>query len=671
MKYCHEELTMLTTTASPAISQPEIATSANSSQVPVSPAHWLSPALDCAYGTVSALHRITRKIVSSPAQTFIFLALANRCITPVNASPHSSSSVTPTTMGSGPSVNVPSAPPYLPPPPEPGWMATLTSGHPAYRDHERPHTANRGSSARNGQPDMGRVTPPRPENRCIEKNLLPFYSGPRISLACPGKVLPLDQSRNVQHEYLQCGRAGYSWTRYPDPLDEAAWHALKETDPDQAVQWLRDLPAPRYEGILYYPVNLHWRWEKCQLIEDRDICGTVRVCDQQTPTEQNRRQSDTRNCRDIARSCYADIAQQGHSFCSMGKLVYSVEFVKKDTPDLHPGQPGDIRRLANGYDLLPGEKERLSVSNARSPSGQLNPSLNIDDPKNAYQIHRRINNLWMPGSLQCRLNGFDNVSFEVLTDRRILSSPPNTLCFPDGDMSSAIVWGGAFDLNGGYQSRGYPCGLIVEDTASYIFKDLSLSTMSAETSPLIRVQLYQSTWLGERLKSTAYFDDHIQLLVDPVPDNGASDTLKASTRYQLSFDYGTGAAIYRTYLPGLIYYPGRLLFSPEALSFEDYLAPDSRYTFKVTMNLKNMPFYFQPCASEPAAPDCQWYALWGLFSPGRYESRSFSLKSLDITVTTPPQVELRSWQPTFWEFVRYAQFIAPLYGACKVVMAGN
>ncbi|MBO9495463.1 hypothetical protein J7438_15395 [Thalassotalea sp. G20_0] len=684
---------MLTTTASPTISQPEIATSANSSEVPASPANWLRPVLDCAYGTVSALHKITRKIVSAPAQTFIFLALANRCITPVNASPHSPSSATPATMGLGPSVNVPSAPPYLPPPPEPGWMATLTSGHPAYRDDERPRTADRrGSPARNGQPVMDRGTPPRPENRCVEKNLFPFYSGPRISLACPGKILPLDQSRNVRHEYLQCGRAGYSWTRYPDPLDEAAWHALKETDPERAVQWLRDLPAPEYKGILDYPIDLVWRWEKCQLIEDPVICGTYRVCDQETPTGQNRRQSDTRNCWDVARSCYADVAQVGRSPCGMGKLVYDVKFVKIDSPDLSPGRPGVITRLANGYDLLPGEKEQLSVSifcpangddlirgeegqlsvsNLRSSSVRLKATLNINDPKNAYQIHTRNNNLWKPASLQCRPNGFDNVSFEVLTDRRIPSSPPNTLRFPDGDMSSALVWGGAFDLNGGYQSRGYPCGLIVEDTASYTFKDLSLSTMSAETSPLIRVQLYESSWLGERLKSTAYFDDHIQLLVDPVPDNGASDTLRVSTRYQLSFDYGTGAAIYRTYLPGLIYYPGRLLFSPETLSYEDYLAPDSRYTFKVTMNLKNMPFYFQPCASEPAAPDCQWYALWGLFSPGRYESRSFSLKSLDITVTTPPQVELRSWQPTFWEFVRYAQFIAPLYGACKVVMAGH
>ncbi|WP_257295995.1 hypothetical protein [Endozoicomonas sp. YOMI1] len=107
------------------------------------------------------------------------------------------------------------------------------------------------------------------------------------------------------------------------------------------------------------------------------------------------------------------------------------------------------------------------------------------------------------------------------------------------------------------------------------------------------------------------------------------------------------------------------------MSYEDYLAPDARYTFKVTMNLKNMPFYYQPCVSQPAAPDCQWYALWGFFSPQRYETRSFSHKSLDITVTTPSQVDLRGWQPTFWTLVRYAQFVAPFYGIGKVVMAGN
>ncbi len=400
------------------------------------------------------------------------------------------------------------------------------------------------------------------------------------------------------------------------------------------------------------------------------LCGTERVCDEPRG-ERNHRQSDTRRCRNIPRSCYADVPREGRSPCAMGKLVYQVEFMKKDTSDWCLGQPGFIPRLANGYDLLRGEEEQLSVSNFGLPSDRLNPMLNIDDPRNAYKIYTRINNYWMPDALQCRPNGFDNVSFEVVTDQRIRSSPPNTLWFPGGDMSAAIVWGGAFDLGGEYQSRGYPCGLIVEDTASATFKDLSLSTMSVETTPLIRVQLYESSWWGERLKSTAYFDDHIQLLVDTVADNGASDNFRASTRYQLSFDDDTGAAIYRTYLPGLIYYPGRLLFSPETLSYEYYLAPGARYTFKVTMNLKNMPFYFQPCVLEPAAADCQWYALWGLFSPERYESRSFSRKSLDIIVTTPSQVDLRSWQPTFWTLVGYAQFIAPFYGVCKVAMARN
>lgn len=248
----------------------------------------------------------------------------------------------------------------------------------------------RGTLGSNGQSGMDTDPQPRPENRCVEKSLLPFYSGPRLSLACPGNILPLDQSRNVRQEYLQCAKAGYTWTRYPDPLDEAAWHALKETDPDRAVQWLRNLPAPEYKGTLHYPIDHVWHWEECRLIKDPVVCGTDRVCDQQTPTGQNHHQSVSRKCKDIPRSCYADVARVGRSPCGMGKLVYNVEFVKKDTPDWRPGQPGFIPRLANGYDLLRGEEEQLSFSNFRSPSVRLTPTLDIDDPKNAYEIYTRI-----------------------------------------------------------------------------------------------------------------------------------------------------------------------------------------------------------------------------------------------------------------------------------------
>ncbi|WP_257267028.1 hypothetical protein [Endozoicomonas sp. ONNA2] len=232
-------------TTNPAIaSQPKAAPHADKSAVSASPENWLTRALNCAYETACALPNITRMIVSSPGKAIIFLTLAGRCISPVRASPHSPSSastVTPSTSGLDPSVYVPFEPPFIPPrETEPEWMGLVESGHPANGGHDR----SRPATSAQGYSQPGMETDTRPENRCVDKSLLPFYSGPRISLACPGKMLPLDQSRNVRQEYLQCAKAGYSWTRYPDSLDEAAWHAMKKTDPDRAVQWLRDLPAP-------------------------------------------------------------------------------------------------------------------------------------------------------------------------------------------------------------------------------------------------------------------------------------------------------------------------------------------------------------------------------------------------------------------------------------------
>lgn len=652
-----------------AISQSKIVTGTNRTQLPNSPVNWLASqanrAIGYAYETLCSLPNITHMIVSAPSRSLVLLTLAGRCITSVSATPYSptsASATTPTTLSLDPSV--PSAPPYVPPAPNPQWMAAVDNGDPppTNQDHQSVRQAD---------------SWPHLENRCVEKGMLPPYSEPRLSLVCPGSALPLDQSRNLRHESLQCAKAEYSWTRYPDLVDEAVWYALKETDPKEAVRQLRDHPAPRYEGILYYPIEHIWYWEACLPIKDPLVCGTDRECD--TSTGQNpHHSSDTSNCRDVPRSCYADVLREGRQPCGLGKLFYNVEFTKKKTSDWRLGKPGFIPRLANGYDLLHGEEERLSISNAHSSSAQLTPKFSIDDPKNAYKIYLHANdNPWNFGSLQCRPNGEDHVVFEVIPEpkQRMTSRVSNSLSLPDGDMSAAIMWGGAFDLNGDYQSRGYVSGLIVEDTAGSTFQDLSLSTMSAEATPLIRVQLYEPTWSGgERLKSTAYFDDDIQLVntdSDTFPGNGTSTTSGASARYQLNFDNGTGVAIYRTYLPGIVYYPGRLLFSPEMLSYKDYLAPDTRYTFRLTMNMKNLPFHFQSCTSEPSASDLQWHALWGLLSSDRYESRRFSSKSLDITVRTPSQVELRSWQSTFWGLVRYAQYAAPFFGFYKALMTGN
>ena len=118
--------------------------------------------------------------------------------------------------------------------------------------------------------------------------------------------------------------------------------------------------------------------------------------------------------------------------------------------------------------------------------------------------------------------------------------------------------------------------------------------------------------------------------------------------------------MYRNYIPALVYYPGKILFLPdETLSYDEHLDPDTEYTLKLTVYQKNMPFYRQSCESDPDAWDCKWYALWGLLSPNRYENNYFSKNSLDVTFTSNPDVDLRTWLSTFWHAIYYGQY--PVY----------
>ena len=503
-------------------------------------------------------------------------------------------------------------------------------------------------------------------NYCVERTSPQM----RSSNSCPGYTIPAHQTRNFQYEELRCASNENNHTRSPVQFDEEAWLDLKNVSRDDAASILRKQPAPAWSGSIPYQTFVHWEWEDCQLITSSRVCGTYEVCEERDVSNYNGEPRRTRKCHQEPKSCYSNVTVHESEQCpnGHGQLDFDVEFLKKSASDWHPGNPDYIDRLANGYDLLPGEEEVVTVSNLKTnwwkhQSTTLSPTLVIQDPKNEYTLNQFVHRPDAQ-SLSCRFQGYDKVSFTVDTQQRIASRSPNGFSLPesfDNETIDPLVWQSAPGSNGTREEKGFPMIMRAQDYSAAAINEVSEEVSEKFKNILIRVQLYEPSLFGERLKSTIYIDEAkgVQQTLNAI---SSDQKIRRSTLWEFKLKNGDdpNKNIYRSYVPSLFYYPGKIFLSNEALSYDDHLAPDTEYTLKLTVYQKNLPFYHQSCESEPDAWDCKWYALWGLFSPKRYEDNYFSKKSLDLKFHTNPNVDMRTWLSTFWHFTSYAQFTIPV-----------
>ncbi|WP_152554082.1 hypothetical protein [Endozoicomonas elysicola] len=478
----------------------------------------------------------------------------------------------------------------------------------------------------------------------------------RRSESCPGLVIPANKSRNFMGESLKCSEAHHEHLRQQMPYDEEAWQDLKNIDRTKAIEFLRQLPEPEWSAAIHYPTNLHWSWQECELVTSELHCGAIVYCDDNS-------------CTHIPLTCYADITHDEELACGHGQLDFNVKFIRKDAKWWHPGHKNHVDILANGYDLLPGEKEVITVGNLKTSwwsgnqSEKLSPTLSIEDPRNEYSSGMTINDKHAE-SLSCRVNGYDNVSFSVYTSKRITSSSPNAFSLPtafDNTELEPLIWQSTTGYNGQRVAKGFPLIMRAQDYSAATMSEVSEDISKKLKSIIIRVQLFEPSIFGERLKSTIYIDEAkaIQQTLNAI---SSDQKIRRSTLWEFKLKNGDhpNKNIYRSFVPSLFYYPGKVFLSDDELSYDDHLTPDTEYTLKLTVYQKNLPFYLQSCESDPDAWDCKWYTLWGLFSWNRYERNYFSKKSLDVRFKTNPNVDHRTWLSTFWHSVGWTQALVPI-----------
>lgn len=495
------------------------------------------------------------------------------------------------------------------------------------------------------------------DNYCREKS----WPISRPSQFCNGKVIPVEKSRNFISEELRCSSGSHSHTREPIIFDEEDWRDTLNADSEAARTMLRQLPVPFWSGEIKYKSHLHWSWEDCQRVVSEAECGTEEVCE----VRKNEAGERKRVCRKEAKTCYVDVVINESVFCSDERLNYEVEFVPVGNDD--ESYPP---RLANGYDLLPGEKEAIEVNNGAwlFNLARMQPQLVFREPRNKYQIDRMSGDAYDSSDLTCHQGRVYRIGFLVLPKGRIKSRSGNGFSLPksfDNAPIEPLVWQSAVNIEGHRQPTGYPAVLRVQDYSAVAMNEFALDSDNLFKNLVVRIQLYdQSGFALPFAQSTIYIEEQkgIKQTVNALSEQ---QDIRRSYLWEIMLEADSlapGRNLYRSFVPWFVYYPARLFIPAQALSYERQLHPGTKYQLSLTVYQKGLSIYYQSCEDEPEAWDCQFYLGSGWLSPRRYESGYYSDTSVDVSFISPPNINLRTWWATFWDTVAYLDDLAFVSG---------
>ncbi len=489
------------------------------------------------------------------------------------------------------------------------------------------------------------------ENRCYEKSL----PQARPSTVCQGLTIPAAKTRNFLGEGLVCSHGEHNHTRQPVPFDEEEWRDLLTVDPFAAKEMLRRQPVPEWSSTIPYTTQLQWRWEECRLSTDFR-CGSTTVCS----TERDEDGKPVERCHEEPNTCFLDHMVTESRFCSHEEISLDIAYQKTDEeyPD----------RLTNGYDLLAGESELVTASNGIGffDRSSMSPTVNITEPRNNYRITRRTGGDYDGGVLQCRQFSDYHIGFDLYPEGRIRSRSGNAFALPtdiDGEPLEALIWKSALDEQGIHHKKAYPVALRVQDYGATSLAEFSRDVGDLFKNVVVRIELFENGWIPWPWPKAVIYIKEGQGVVQTLNALSDDQKVRRSKLWQLmlaSESMSPSKNMYRSHIPWFLYYPARLLFSEDTLSYENHLHPGTEYRLRLTVYQKGISIYNQACEDDPSAWDCQPYLGSGWLSPSRYESGYFSDKSLDVTFTTPDDVNQRSWWPSFWNTVGLADDLALL-----------
>ena len=418
------------------------------------------------------------------------------------------------------------------------------------------------------------------DNFCVTRS----WPVERYSASCPGVTIPASKTRNFHTEALHCDAGSDTKARDPVSFDEENWRHLLATNATAAKDMLRALPVPEWSGSFHYDTYLKWSWEDCQLVTSHS-CGSTRVCkkvkssgikkewnDKSVKGANKIDTAEIEQCHDEPKTCFMDVTISESSHCSKEKMTYDVQYQQTDVSD--ESYPA---RLANGYDLLPGEQENVNVANGVGllTNTFMSPNLSFAEPYNKYLINRVQGVGYDSDSLSCKKDTTYHVGFTVQPLQRIQASSGNAFSLPetfDGQPLDPLVWQRARTSEGKWQEKAVPAMLRVQDYSATALNEFALDANTPFKNMVVRIQLYDKSALAWPFARNTIYVNEAKAVAQTFNALSDKQKVRRSRLWELLLaanSVNPEKNLYRSYIPWVVYYPSRLLFPADELSYEN------------------------------------------------------------------------------------------------------
>lgn len=399
--------------------------------------------------------------------------------------------------------------------------------------------------------------------------------------------------------YRDRGNGGSTYTpRREEPRNQPRQEPPRDKLNGTSSGEIRQRSRDNYERLRQQRGNNGARVEE-MILKSRGIAQNRRCVRYEKVYVRTDYRTEWRNLPKITGPCTArrgtwrtyPVVLRGSQACDVQKVKVNVKFTHD--PQWNPSHPKYLDLLPNKFDLLPGEKETITVGLGGSASSSITAGARVDNGWNEYAV--RVS----PHSMACEL-GEKNFQIEIDTLGRIKRKAPNPFALPEDQ--KAII---------GIDDKGRPKSLKLIDQARGLRLDQSMNSRRFEGAPTTDAEVNngetigqseaggtEAFWVSTQFRMTLFKIDGLgRRFPVTLPNKFSTDRTDVFDNEML-ISLGGRGGMDRLYRPSG---PLQFIFGGLYQYLGVELSPETDYELEVKAAQREFPFYESTCTNGEVA----------------------------------------------------------------------